>query len=225
MRSTCVAIALITVAGTATAGVSLPVTEDFETGANGWLTGNFMSLTEVASGGSDGGAYVSTTADFSGNSEGEFVTLFRGEQNPGLPGASNGAFVGDWVASGATEFAFDIRHNNQTGPLTVWARFSPIQRFPGGIAVNFVPVLAGQWTTVTIAIDPNNPQFVSFEGFGFDDIFPAMSNIQFGIDTPASLAGSSLPVTFDIDNVRLIPTPASAALLGFAGLAARRRRG
>ena len=47
----------------------------------------------------------------------DFLVMFRGETGPGTGNASGGAFAGDWIAAGATEFSFRIRHNSAS-PLT-----------------------------------------------------------------------------------------------------------
>jgi len=220
--------ALFTVAalaGAAFANVD-PFTETFETNA-GWNDGEFNPLTEVASGSSDGTSYVSTTRTFANTDPGSFDVLFRGEPSvlPGLiPDASGGAFGGDYISSGITQLSFDIRHNG-VAPVNFFARFAPPTRFPGGIAVEFVPVFAGSWTTVTLDISSTSPNFVSFEGMTYEDVFENVGLIQIGVDS-TNLAGVPADFTFDLDNVAITPTPGVTGVLAIGGLiAARRRRG
>ncbi|MEO1130914.1 MAG: hypothetical protein AAFX05_14570, partial [Planctomycetota bacterium] len=77
---------------------------------------------------------------------------------------------------------------------------------------------------ITYFIDPANPQFVSFEGTDFNSTFSNVGHMQFGVDTPGALLGQDVTVTFDIDNVRLVPGPAAATTLLLGGLVGLRRR-
>lgn len=213
-------------ASSVSAALTPPIVEDFEDGASGWTSNIFQGATAVASGGWDGGAYISTQYSpvgiTPGSEEDTFAVTHRGET-----GSSEGRFAGNWIADGVTEFSFWFRHNLPS-PVNVFARFSPIQRFPGGVAVEFQPVFSNTWTEISFSIDPNSPNFVSFEGqpaaVAFPSIFSNLSNIQIGFDVPAAFAGSPQNFTIDVDDIRATPAPASAvALLGALGVARRRR--
>lgn len=215
------AIAVMTTGATAGAALTPPISEDFESGAAGWTDNITAPLTEVAGGGWDGGAYVSTQFNFSNAVDGDTPVLFRGETSGG--NASNGAFKGDWIADGITEFSFWVRHD-AAAPIAFFTRFSPTARFPGGTAIAFAPVFANTWTEVTFSIDPMSRNFVTFEGGTFEQVFSDMSNLQIGVAVDGSLAGVTAPITFDLDFVRAVPAPgASLALVG-AMAATRRRR-
>ncbi|MFN8730159.1 MAG: hypothetical protein ACK5Z4_09915, partial [Planctomyces sp.] len=59
----------------------------------------------------------------------------------------------------------------------------------------------------------------------FNTVLSNVGRLQFGIlPLPASLANTNVTYQFNIAQVRLIPTPAAATLLGFAGVVATRRR-
>ncbi|MEM9185794.1 MAG: PEP-CTERM sorting domain-containing protein, partial [Planctomycetota bacterium] len=197
--------------------------EDFESGNALWFDNSGLApLTAVPSGGEDGGAYVSTTLDFENDDAGDTIVTFRAEA---IYNSSGFAYAGEWIDLEVEEVSFFVRHD-AAFPINFFSRFSPTPRFPGGIAVDFAPVLPNVWTEVTFAIDPTNPQFVSFEGQNFNSVFTQVGNIQPGISVPAGLAGSTLPVTFDLDSVTITrtPEPSSLALLGLAASLGYRRR-
>ena len=210
----------LTLSTTASAFVAT-FTEDFNADTANWTNGLSAPLTHVASGGPDGSGYASTSLNFLTFAEDDSAVAFRAESftNP-----SGGAFFGDWTNPDVLTFSFAVRHNAPT-PLTYFVRFASPFNFPGGIAVNFVPVFSNTWTEVSIDIDPSNPQFVSFEGMTFDDVFTNLGRIQIGVNTPAALANADTEITFDIDNATVaVPEPASISLLALTGLIAARRR-
>jgi hypothetical protein len=228
MKTSFAIIAGSALTAAASAGSVSPFTETFEDGASNWLDSGFAPATEVATGGVDNSAYITGQTGFEFSDSGDFNVVFRG--NPGLfPGtdASDGAFIGDWISSGVTNFSFDIRHNiNQ--PVTFFARIAADTNgaaFPGAVAVAFQPVLPGQWTTVSIDIDPNNPAFVSFSGSDFESIFSRVGFIQIGLAAPDGLLGDPSLFSVDLDNVSIVPAPAGLALLVPGLIATRRRRG
>ncbi len=218
-------VALASLAGQASA-VVVPCTETFDTTA-GWSNTDFAEPTLVGSGGLDGSSYISTQRSFANSSAGSFEVLFRGEPSliPGLlPDASGGAFIGNWIDAGVDNISFDIRHNG-VAPVNFFVRVANVNRFPGAIAVAFQPTFAGQWTTISLDLSPDSPNFVSFEGADYNAVFANAGIIQIGIDAGA-LGGIPGDFTFDLDNVTITPAPGAAfALLGACGLAARRRRG
>ncbi len=213
----------------ALAGLSNPYTEDFNSGANNWLSGDFLPAGEVATGGVGDSGYITAQTGFEFNDPETFNIVFRGNTGffPGTD-ASDGNFFGDWIAGGVTELSFSIRHNIPQ-PVTVItriARDSMGAPFPGAVALTFAPALPGEWTDVTISIDPNNPAFVSFEDSTFETVFSNVGFIQIGVAAPAGLVGNPGVYDIDLDNVRIVPAPAGFACLGVMGLvAARRRRG
>lgn len=198
-----------------------PFTEDFSGGASGWTTNLDNPVTFVDTGAEQ---FIQTTEALSlivppfppgAPASG---TIFRGEG-----GASDNAFAGSWIDAGIREFSFDIRHFGP-GPLTVGVRFAPPTNFPGAIALEFVPVLPGVWTTVTFDVTAASSDFLSFSGSSYEAIFSDVGNVQIQVSAPdTSLNGEE--ITIQLDNVRVVPAPAGAlALLPLAAGVARRRR-
>jgi MYXO-CTERM domain-containing protein len=218
-------IALAATAGHA-AAVVVPFTETFETTA-GWANTDFAEPTLVASGGLDGSSYISTQRSFANSTAGSFEVLFRGEPSliPGItPDASGGAFIGNWIDAGVDNISFDIRHNG-VAPVNFFVRVANVARFPGAVAVAFQPTLAGQWTTISLDLSLDSPNFVSFEGADYNAVFSNAGIIQIGIDAGA-LGGVPGEFTFELDNVTITPAPGAAlALVAAGGLVGRRRRG
>lgn len=224
---TLIAVIVGSASGSAIAGLSNPFTETFDGGANNWLNGGFGPATEFASGGDGDSGYVGSQTGFEFSDPEAFNVVFRGNTGffPGTD-ASGGAFFGDWIAGGVTELSFSIRHNIPV-PVTVFARIAANTGggpFPGTVAVAFIPVVAGEWTEVTIAIDASNPQFVSFEGSTFENVFSNVGFIQIGVAAPDALLGN--PAIFDVglENVSIVPAPAGVLALAGVVWAGRRRR-
>jgi hypothetical protein len=221
------AISALAIPVIALAGTTVPFTEDFEDGASNWVTGGFGPPTEFTSGGVGDSAYISAQTGFEFSDPGGFNVVFRGNTGffPGTD-ASDGAFIGNWITDGVTNLSFSIRHNI-TEPVTVFARIAANTGggpFPGAVAVAFQPVVAGEWTTVSIDISAGNPAFVSFEGSDFESILSNVGFLQIGVAAPDALAGTPGVFDIDLDNVSIVPTPAAAAVLLPGLLAVRRRR-
>jgi hypothetical protein len=218
-RAALIAAALVFAVHSPARAAVTDFTETFDTDAAGWLDNASAALTH----GSDGGdGFVTDTFDYTGfNAGDQSPVLFRGN---GSNDASGDAFVGDWIASGVSTFSFDVRHDFDS-PLTFFVRFASPFNFPGAVAVPFTPMAGNTWTTLTLAIDPSSPNFVSFEGSDFNSVFSNIGNVQIGASIDENLAGQT--ATFDIDNVSVtaVPEPASMAILSLAGLALMRRRG
>lgn len=205
-----VALSLSAVFGSAARAAIVPFTEDFATDAAGWRdSAGTASLSWQSAGGPDGGSFVSGVFNFANSATDDTVVQFRGQDEFG---SSGGAFVGNWIADGVSEFTAYVRHDAGV-PLNFFVRFSGPANFPGGTAVSFAPVPTGTWAPITIPIDASNPQFVSFEGTDFDTVFGNVGHVQIGVSVPEGLAGVDAPVSFDLDKVAIVPEPAVLTLL------------
>jgi len=198
----------------------VPFTETFGQGPADWRFSTAIGLTAQPAGGPDGSAYVSTPFSFASQTAGAFPVLFRGQENFGPAGSSGGAFAGNWITDGVTELSAFVRHDASV-PLTFFARIARSPA-PGAISSGLFEVPANTWTRVTFAITPNSPQWFNFEGSDFATVLSAVARVQLGVFVPASLAGSTTPLTFDLDSVSIVPAP--AGLGAFALLLRRRRR-
>lgn len=209
--------ALAAIAGSSLAAI-VPFTETFSSPAANWSSaGAFTALSYPASGGPDGSGYGSAEFSFANSQNGEQPLLFRGQSNFN---SSGNAFVGDWIADGVSACSFSVRHNGP-GPVSFFARFAPAAG-PGAVALAMPALAPNTWTTYTVPIDPGT--FFIFEGTTFNSTFSNVARVQVGVLVDAGLAGHADPVTFDIDNVRIVPGPGAAGLLGLGAIAGLRRR-
>ncbi len=221
---------LASVALCSSVGVAGPVsvfTEDFESGANGWLAGTFTAPTVFASGALDGSGYIRTSADL--NSAGVFgLAVLRGEDNFD---ASGDAFVGDYLAGGITTIAFDVRHDAGID-LNIALRVATSNNTPGFAVEQAGLIGSGEWVRLEYELSPLNPLWTP-EGGGpgfdpiafFESVMTSVGNIQVSVDRPDGLV-TPFVVNFDFDNIAITPTPGGISLFGLGGLVAfRRRRG
>ena len=201
--------------------VEVPFTEEFVSDAANWreATGT-MALSWAMSGGPDDSSHAFGAFNFVDSVEGDTPAMFRAQDEYG---SSGGAFEGDWIADGVTEFSAMVMHNAGM-PLSFFTRFASPDNFPGAIAIEFAPVPSGQWSLLSFAIDPDNPQFVSFEGSDFETVFSRIGHLQIGVSVPEALEGFDQEFTFRIDNPTVVPEPATLALLGIGALTLLRRR-
>lgn len=206
----------------------VPFTEGFAGNAANWRdNASALALSFNAAGGPDGSSYVSTPFSFVNNAEGDQVSLFRANgANVPTPGgaASDGAFFGSWITGGVSSTSFSFRHN-ATVPLHVFIRFASPGNFPGA-AVQFTALAQpNAWTSFSVVVSPANLAII-YEGgpSNFGSVFGNVGRLQIGAIVPAGLAGGTSSITFDLDQVSLVPAPGAAALLGLAGAAAARRR-
>lgn len=215
---------LITIAATAFAASAsvTSYTENFESGANNWLSGSHAPLTWNATGAMDDSAYVSSSADL--NAAGPFgLTLFRGESNQN---ASAGAFVGNYLASGITTIEFDFRHDAGID-LGIALRVSGPFNFPGFGVEQPTLIASGQWVRLSYDLSFFNP-LLTLETFPptpdfYNSVMEAVGNIQVSSFRPDGLT-TPLIANFDLDNVSIVPAPGSIAILGLGCLTASRRR-
>lgn len=196
----------------AASGAVVPFTETFTASAANW-TGPAGPASHDPAG--------NIAADTNVNAASFGVVI--GLRGQAANNASNGAFIGNWISDGVTLLTFDVRHNAPL-PMNFGARMVTPANFPGAIGLDFAPVAPGQWTTVSIPINPGYPGFVSFEGSDFNTVFSNVASVQLLYSVPAALANTGTIVHFEADNVRIVPAPAAAMLLASAGLVNIRRR-
>jgi hypothetical protein len=208
-------LALAAPAGAVTVGY----VEDFSADANGWVNATFGPLTWNASGGPDGGSYVSTTAA-SINDPGTIQLRTNG------PTASGGNLAGNWLTGGVSVLSAQVLHD-APAPVNFFFRITTGTNSPALIGIVPIPVQANTWTTVSLVLSPSNPLIIP-EGppSVYDTVLSNVTNVQIGVSVPLALEGA--PFTYALDKVTIVPEPATAGMLavGLALLAAggRRRR-
>ena len=181
-------------------GGTLRLSEDFDTGPADWRNAAGTAvLNHVTAGGPDGGAYASGTFDFAGSSGGQTPVIFRAQDEFG---SSGGLFEGNWISDGVMSFSVFVRHNVSVA-LTFFVRFAGPSNYPGATAVNFAPVQPDTWTRISFPIDPNNSQFIGFEGTDFSRVFSNIGHVQIGVNVPPALAGANSVRIFDVDKAML----------------------
>ncbi len=176
------------------------VTESFDTTSQNWRASDGATdLTWISTDGPDGvgDAYAAVTnLSFVGATNTQLSIAVRGHSTYG---SSGGAFAGNWYTSGVTVFSIDIRHDIGTD-LPVGIRFASPFNFPGGIAVAPEPIPSGEWTRLSIPVDPANTAFVSFEGSNFSNVFSNVGNVQVLLYVPVGYGGLPGPYRLEIDN-------------------------
>lgn len=221
-----VSFLIFSVGGTKAAfAATVPFTENFTSDSANWFNATSSGPVDwQAAGGPDGSSYATTDFNPINSQVDDTAVLFRAQDEFG---SSGNQFVGDYVTEGVTEFSTFVRHNAAV-PVNFFVRFSTAINFPGGVAIDFVPVLPNVWTEITVAIDALNPQFVTFEGSDFATVFGAVGHIQVGPSIPAALAGVDTNLTIDLDQPTIVPEPGSGLMLLGVGvcamMTARRRR-
>lgn len=212
-----VIVAMLVVVGIGTrsaSAVTVPFTEDFSTNASDWRdSAGLVNATWVATGGPDGGGYISTTFNFMSSGAMDTPALFRAHDEYGASGSSGGAFVGNWVTAPVQSAGIWVRHNAGQ-PVSFFFRYASPANFPGAASVLSPPVPSAEWTFLTVPIP--DPNFV-FEGpFTFPMVFSNIGHLQVGVAV-GGLAGVNQNFTFDIDKVTISNAPAIPAMstIGF----------
>jgi len=215
----------LTIGGPAGA-VTVPFTETFDSDVAGWEDNVNDPLTFVAAGGPDGTSYASGSFDFT-----DFVEPFPGAgpivfRANGADDASGDAFVGDWVTDGVMQLSAFVRHDAPVD-MSFIARIAGPQNFP---AVALTPpgnvVAPNTWTEIVFDVPGSFCTPETFGGQTCEDILANIGRVQLGTDAPQSLIDDEVTVTFDVDNVSVVPEPGTGLLMatGLAGLAACGRR-
>jgi hypothetical protein len=224
IRNIILAVGTVIAASAASAPAALTTfTETFNTNASNWLN---------ATGGILDSGYISFTSTFTSGSSGPFgapplQTLFRGNN---AVDASGDAFVGNWLASGATvvSLTLSIRHD-YTSTLNLYTRLDAGSGAAASLAFSASYAIApNTWTTITIPIQNSNPPFLSYGAGDYNSVFTNIQNLQIGMYVPASTTFTNLNVGIDNVSITVVPEPHEYAL-GMVGLMAvvilaRRRR-
>ncbi|HWL92622.1 MAG TPA: hypothetical protein VNT79_03735 [Phycisphaerae bacterium] len=205
----------------------VPFTEHFPADEANWRdAAGINEATWLSAGGPTNDSYVATDHSFSANPADSFQSIFRGHD---AYDSSGDAFVGNWLADGATGFSAWVRHDAPL-PLNFFARYAkPMSA--GAASFEVVPVLPDTWTQLTFNLafgtsnlileGPPSPAF-------YNSVFSDIHDVQIGVQTPSALAGTADSYTFGLDRVSLLPEPASVGLIAVAFVALirpRRQRG
>jgi hypothetical protein len=214
MTARLLGIAAVLALAAPVSAVTVPFSEDFSADAAGWLNTTSGPLTWNAAGGPDGSAYVSTNAPSQGAPQG--TIHFRAND---AANASGDAFVGNWITSGVDLISAYVIHD-APAPVTFFFRFAG----PGGgnamVAIT-APVAPNTWTQISSLI---SPAALTSAGGSFGVTMANVLNLQVGVIADAPEIG--MPFTYGVDQVTIVPEPATAGMLacGLVLLAAGRRR-
>lgn len=219
MRARLLGFAAVLALAAPAGAVTIGFVEDFAVDASGWAGASLAPLTWVASGGPDGGSYVSFTG-LAINDPGTIEFRTNGVA------ASGGNFAGSWLSPGVSVLSAQVLHDAPS-PVNVFFRITTGSNSPAIIGIVPIPVLPNTWTQVSLVLYPSNPLIIP-EGPPslYNTVLSNVTNVQVGFAVPAALDGNTY--TWGLDKVQIVPEPATAGMLagGLALLAAggRRRR-
>ncbi|MFQ5429632.1 MAG: PEP-CTERM sorting domain-containing protein [Phycisphaerae bacterium] len=211
----------------ANAALVVPFTEDFAASASDWRQADQVTdAIWTATGGPDGSSFVSAPFNFFGQAVGD-KSILRGQDEFGSAGSSGGAFVGDWLAGGVTQFSVFVRHNGPN-PLEMFTRFASPVNFPGAASVESTLIPPNTWTQLLFNIAFGDPE-MTLEGPPtpdfFNTVFGDIGHVQIGVRASAQDVALDQEIMFDIDQPTITPEPGAMALMGLGlWVVARRRR-
>ena len=202
----------------------VPFTEDFTSGASNWLNGSSAAPTWSATGGVDGGGYISAPGAISAGGFGTIV--FRGN---GAADASGDAFVGNWISGGVSTFSAYVSHDAPVA-LNFYARLDA-GAGRAGSSIDF-SVAPGSWFQLNIPIA--EPSFQSYGAAGtgtaaFNTVFSSITNVQIALSATQDPSTAGQTYNISLDRVATVPEPGTVSLLAFgvlgvAALLGRRAR-
>ena len=188
----------------------VPFTEDFTGGASNWLNGSSTAPTWSATGGVDGGGYISAPGAISAGGFGTIV--FRGN---GAADASGDAFVGDWITGGVSTFTAYVSHDAPVA-LNFYARLDAGSGRAGSSIDFSVPV--GTWFQLNIPIVNSPTSFQSYGAGTFATVFNGIQNVQIALSTTQDPSTAGQTYNVSLDRVATVPEPRTVALLAIGAL-------
>lgn len=188
----------------------VPFTEDFTSGASNWLNGASAAPTWSATGGVDGGGYISAPGAITTGGFGTIV--FRGN---GAADASGDAFVGDWITGGVSTFSAYVSHNAPVS-LNFYARLDAGSGRAGS-SVDF-SVAPGAWFQLNVPIINSPTSFQSYGAGTFATVFNGIQNVQIALSTTQDPSTAGQTYNVSLDQVATVPEPGMVSLLAFAAL-------
>ena len=180
----------------------VPFTEDFTTGASNWLNGTNAAPGWSATGGVDGGGYISAPGAITAGGFGTIV--FRGNASAD---ASGDAFVGDWISGGVSTFSaylFYARLDAGAGRAASSVDFS---------------VAPGAWFQLEIPIVNSSTSFQSYGAGTFATVFNGIQNVQIVLSATQDPSTAGQTYNVSLDRVAIVPEPGTLGLVA-TGLAA-----
>ncbi|MEX1110612.1 MAG: PEP-CTERM sorting domain-containing protein [Chthoniobacterales bacterium] len=190
----------------------VPFTEDFTSGNAGWSTGSTNAAAVwSATGGLDGGGYISAPGAISAGGFGTIV--FRGN---GSADASGDAFVGDWISGGVSTFTAYVSHDAPVA-LKVYARLDAGSGRAGS-SVDF-SVAPGAWFQLKVPIVNSPTSFQSYGAGTFATVFNGIQNVQIALSATQDPSTAGQTYNVSLDRVATVPEPGTLALVA-SGLGA-----
>jgi len=227
----CLALCTVNVLGPVApaSALTFPFTESFASSDANWKDNASLAPTYVATGGADGGGYISTELSFAGLVSGPVA--FRGQNNFD---SSGDAFVGNWLSAGVGAVRAYVRHDAPV-PIDYFVRIATSSNFPGlAIELPFSVPAGPNWTLLEFDTSFSNPLLTPEAPPGQEAAFysaalGSVGNVQFGVSLPESLTSDPAAYTFGLDQVSIgvpEPTGVGLALVGLlvGGLSRRGQR-
>ena len=187
--------------------------ETFESGLNGWGS-NPSVITHVLTNGADG-----PTDPFA---------MIEGIDEPTeliirASASSNSDVTGDYTGAGITQISFELNELGIDDGLAIRFGIGQVGNF--WVSNQIFDPSANAWEKYTIDLVEANFTEV-FGGNGtFSAVMSNVQRIQFRLDFDApSIMPDVGEGDFGLDNITLIPTPASACIVALGGAAMVRRR-
>ena len=202
---------------TAPAAPSIGQVNNFESGnIAGWTNGAPAADPVLITGGLGGAAdhLMQLTADGSG-AAGKLSVFDRAAP-----------WTGNWLTSGVTAVAMDLR-NPGAAALTIRIAFKSGITGSGdpgvSITTGFTLAADSQWHHVIFPISSGS--YTAFNGGTFNSVMGSVAEMRILESSSPSITGDFIVGNLGIDNVQAVPEPASLTLLAAAmGLLCTRRR-